>query len=66
MAPTDKQLQYIDAICCVLDMAVPKLKTKAEARDWLSVYVPKYKAQLELENELALIASGHENAGDRA
>lgn len=66
MEPTDKRLQYIDAICSVLDMAVPKLETKVEACAWLDEYVPKYEKRLELENELAFIASGHENAGDRA
>ena len=46
MKPTQKQLDYIEAICERLDgIKKPKIETKEQAREWLKIYVPIYQQE---------------------
>lgn len=47
MKPTQKQLDYIEAICERLDgIEKPKIETKEQATEWLKKYVPIYKREI--------------------
>jgi oligoribonuclease (3'-5' exoribonuclease) len=57
-APTEKQLAYIKAITDEIGVKF-KGTTKAEARAWLTKYVPEYKNYMwhrQLDNELEMEA----------
>lgn len=47
MKPTQKQLDYIETICEILDnVEKPKIETKEQAIEWLKMYVPIYKQEI--------------------
>lgn len=66
LAPTQKQLDYIQTITDELGIEF-KGKTKEEARQWLSINVPKYKEYLkdrQLEHD-AVMQEIYDNYGDQ-
>lgn len=66
LAPTQKQLDYIQTITNELGIEF-KGKTKEEARQWLSINVPKYKEYLrdrQLEYD-AVMQEIYDNYGDQ-
>ena len=66
LAPTQKQLDYIKSITDDLGIEFTG-KTKEEARQWLSINVPKYKEYLrdrQLEHD-AVMQEIYDNYGDQ-
>lgn len=44
--PSDKQLQFIDIICKVLEIPKPRCLNMTEARNWISGHIDDYQLQL--------------------
>ena len=43
MKPTEKQLNFIEEICYVLDLDEPQNLTKEEASKWISEHIDEYR-----------------------
>ena len=53
--PTDKQIEYAEAIANLLGVELPESETKASYQVWISRYSKAYKhaiAQMKLEHEV--------------